>query len=182
MPKKVLILEGSARKNGNTDLLSNEFINGAESVGLQTEKVYLHDKEIKCCIGCRRCQSNGGNCIRKDDATAILQKMLDADFIVLASPVYFYSFTGLLKMLLDRSFSIEKRMTDKTFYLITSGGAPEHKYYETIETCYLNYIGCFEKAINGGIIHAYGMAQKGDVKGSPIMLDAYNMGRSISLN
>ena len=98
MPKKVLILEGSARKNGNTDLLSNEFINGAESIGLQTEKVYLHDKEIKCCIGCRKCQSNGGNCIRKDDATAILQKMLDADYIVLASPVYFYSFTGLLEM------------------------------------------------------------------------------------
>lgn len=182
MGKKVLVLEGSARKNGNTDLLSSEFIRGAESIGLDTEKVYLHDKEIKCCIGCRKCQSNGGACIRKDDAGEILQKMLDADVIVFASPVYFYSFTGLLKTLLDRSFSIEQRMTGKTFFLITSGGAPEHKYYETIEACYLNYISCFQNAVNGGIVHAYGMLQKGDVKTSPAMSGAYDMARNITLN
>lgn len=179
MGKKVLVIEGSARKNGNTDLLSNEFIKGAESIGLQTEKVYLYDKEIKCCVGCGKCQGNGGNCIRKDDAIGILQKMLDADYIVLASPVYFYSFTGLLKMLIDRSFSIERMLTGKTFYLITSGGAPEQKYYETIEACYLNYISCFANATNGGIIYAYGMLQKGDVVSSPAMLKAYDMGREI---
>jgi hypothetical protein len=64
--------------------------------------------------------------------------------------------------------------------LITSGAAPEHKYYTTIEACYLNYISCFKNAVNGGIIHAYGMSGKGDVKDSSALLEAYNAGKHLS--
>ena len=180
MARKVLILQGSARKNGNTDLLSQEFLKGAQEAGHEVEKIYLHTQKIGCCLGCGMCQGNGGHCVRKDDAIRILEKMLEADYIVLSSPVYFYSFTGQLKILLDRSFSIERLLTGKTFYMITTGAAPFQQYYETIDACYRNYISCFKDAVNGGIIHAYGTMNKGDAKASPAMQEAYEMGKRLN--
>ncbi len=82
MSKKVLILSGSPRKGGNSDILCDEFLRGAQ---------------VTPCSGCYYCSTHGGACVHKDDMADILQKMIDADVIVLASPVYFYSISAQLK-------------------------------------------------------------------------------------
>ena len=89
--KKVLILSGSPRKNGNSDILCDEFMRGALESGNQVEKIRVSEKKIDFCSGCYYCQKSGGLCAKKDDMAEVLQKMIDADVIVLASPVYFYS-------------------------------------------------------------------------------------------
>ena len=65
--KQVLVIEGSPRKHGNTDLLSDEFIKGAEEAGHETEKIYLSEKNIGYCVDCEVCQTEGGGCAKKDD-------------------------------------------------------------------------------------------------------------------
>lgn len=105
MGKKVLILSGSPRKGGNSDLLCDEFMRGALEAGHQVEKIRVASKKIAPCSGCYYCRNHGGECARKDDMAEILQKMIDTDVLVLATPVYFYSIDAQLKTLVDRSLA-----------------------------------------------------------------------------
>ena len=91
MGKKVLILSGSPRKGGNSDILCDEFARGAQEAGNEVEKIRVASKKIHPCSACYYCRDHGGECVHKDDMAVILQKMIDADVLVLASPVYFYS-------------------------------------------------------------------------------------------
>ena len=104
MGKKVLILSSSPRRNGNSDLLCDRFAEGAGKAGHQVEKIRLAEKKIGYCTACYACRN--GKCPQQDDAPEILEKMLAADVIVLATPVYFYTMCAQLKALLapSRSF------------------------------------------------------------------------------
>ena len=70
---------------------------GARESGHRAEKVFLRDKNIGYCIGCEACHQNNGVCVQKDDMTEIREKMLAADVIVLASPIYFYTMTAQME-------------------------------------------------------------------------------------
>lgn len=181
MAKKVLVLMGSYRKHGNCDRLSDEFICGAEEQGAETEKIYLKEKNIKDCIGCCACQKNGGTCVQKDDMPEIYEKMKNADVIVFASPVYFYTWTSLMKRMIDRTIAIEAGLSNKTFYLISAGRAPSEEYMSTMIDSFKKYIGCFRGEGNkeGGYIFGYGTDKPGDVVDSPAMEQAYQMGKRI---
>ena len=72
---KVLVIHGSMRKNGNTGILADEFIRGAQEAGHETEKVELRDKTFGDCFGCRACHNNGGTCVQKDDMAEVLEKV-----------------------------------------------------------------------------------------------------------
>lgn len=89
MAKKVLVLSASPRQGGNSEILCDQFILGATEAGHAVEKVSLRDKQIGHCTACDACQRNGGNCVLKDDMAGILDKMIGADVIVMATPVYF---------------------------------------------------------------------------------------------
>ena len=91
MAKKILILSGSPRNGGNSDILCDTFANGAAESGNEVEKIRVGAKKIAYCSACYYCRTHNGECVHKDDMAEILQKMIDADVIVLASPVYFYS-------------------------------------------------------------------------------------------
>ena len=99
MSKKVLILSGSPRKGGNSDLLCDEFMKGAAEAGNEVEKIRVAAKKISPCLGCYYCAANGGKCVHNDDMAEILRKMIEADVIVLASPVYFYSVSALVRQM-----------------------------------------------------------------------------------
>ena len=99
--KNILVISSSPRRNGNSDLLCDEFIKGALEAGNKVEKVFLADKKINVCLGCGACY-NTSKCIQKDDMVDLNDKMVEADVIVLATPVYFYSMAGQLKVLIDR--------------------------------------------------------------------------------
>ena len=83
MSKKVLILSGSPRKGGNSDLLCDEFLRGAQESGNQVEKVFLRSKKVAPCNACYYCKNSGGKCAIPDDMAEILDKMQAADVIVM---------------------------------------------------------------------------------------------------
>ena len=124
MSKKIVVLNGSPRKKGNTSALVKAFTEGAQSAGNTVTEFFLDGMEIHGCKGCfgghssRECP-----CVQKDDMAEVLQKLIDADVIVLSSPVYYYSVCAQLKAMIDRSLPIGAdggKMRDKEFYFITT--------------------------------------------------------------
>ena len=181
MSKNILVLMGSPRKHGNTDRLTDEFIRGAQEAGHQVEKICLKDWKINGCLGCGACQRNGGACVQKDDMSDIYEKWLAADVVVLASPVYFYTWSAQIKAVLDRTFAIEQKVKDTTFYLISAGAAPTEDYMRLMLESFRKYIGCFRSGSNqeGGYVFGLGTNAPGDVAGSDAVMKSYEMGRAV---
>lgn len=102
---KVIGIVCSPRKGGNTEILVQEALTGARASGAETELLTTRDKEIKFCDGCLSCQRTGA-CHIKDDMQLIHEKMLDADGIILGTPVYFWSVSGQAKVLIDRTLPL----------------------------------------------------------------------------
>ena len=136
MSKKVLILSGSPRKGGNSDILCDEFLRGAQDAGHKAEKIRVAEKKVAPCSGCYYCSTHGGVCVHKDDMADILQKMIDADVIVLASPVYFYSISAQLKAVIDRTVARWQEVKDKEFYYITTMADEEKSSADTTLNCF----------------------------------------------
>ena len=107
-PMKVLGLFGSPRRGGNTELLLEEALKGAEKEGGEVERIYLSDFTITPCKECHGCD-NTGNCVILDDMQKIYPKLLEADVLILASPIFFYGVTAWAKALIDRSQALWAR-------------------------------------------------------------------------
>lgn len=179
MSKKVLILSGSPRKRGNSDLLCDEFMRGAIEAGNEVEKIRVAKKKISYCTGCYYCQKSGGVCAKKDDMPEILQKMIDADVIVLSSPVYFYSIDAQLKTLIDRTVARWTEVKDKEFYYIVTSADKERESQERTIECFRGYVDCVEGATEMGIIYGTGVYQPGEVKETPAFKEAYQIGLNV---
>ena len=100
--KKILILDGSTRKQGNTSALIQQFIEGAQANLVEVEHILAKDLNIKYCNGCLRCNLIKRCSIREDDWANLSQKINDADVLVFASPIYFHYLTAPLKNIIDR--------------------------------------------------------------------------------
>mgnify|MGYP001067016549 CR=1 FL=1 len=116
--EKILVINSSPRKNGNSEILCDRLIEGAESKGACCEKINLREMNIGYCIGCDACRRNDGTCVIKDDMEWIFQKMLTADIVVLSTPVYFFTLSAQLKTLIDRLHNGYKKMAGKNFVLL----------------------------------------------------------------
>ena len=99
--KNVLIISSTPRNGGNSDVLCDEFAGGARESGSTVEKIRLKDLNLHFCTGCGVCSSTH-KCVLKDDMEALLAKLVAADVIVIASPVYFYTVCAQLKVMIDR--------------------------------------------------------------------------------
>ena len=108
--KKILILNGSPRKNGKTASLVNAFISGAESAGNEVKNLYLQGMHIGGYLACEACSKNGGNCVQKDDMEQVAEAYLWADVVVFASPMYWGTITGQLKIAIDRLYAVQNRL------------------------------------------------------------------------
>jgi FMN-dependent NADH-azoreductase len=100
--KKVLVLNGSPRKNGNTSALIQNFIEGAKQNTLNIEEIFVSDLNLEYCKGCLRCNLIKRCSISNDDWTELSQKILKADVLVFGSPIYFHHVTAQLKKVIDR--------------------------------------------------------------------------------
>ena len=107
MSKKVLILKGSPRKKGNSATLADRVQSGAEAQGAEVESVYLHTMDIQPCDGCFNCIGEGKGCYIEDDMQSLYPKLLEADVIVFASPVYWFNISAQLKLSIDRFVAFE---------------------------------------------------------------------------
>lgn len=179
MSKKVLILSGSPRKGGNSDLLCDEFMRGAKESGNLAEKINIVEKNIGYCRACYFCRKNNGKCIIKDDMENILQKMIDADVIVLASPVYFYSINAQLKAVIDRTVARWLEVKNKEFYYIMTAADESEDAMQTTLACFRGYADCVNGAKECDVIYGTGVYEKGKIKDTNTMQKAYEMGLSI---
>ncbi len=117
----ILGILGSSRKRGNTDILIDIALKEAKGHGAKVSKVSLRDLTINPCDGCGKCQKSG-KCVVKDDMQELYQEMLEADGILWATPVYFWSMTGQTKIVMDRTYALsfpKLQLADKVGGLIT---------------------------------------------------------------
>ena len=178
MSKNVLIISSSPRKGGNTEALCQQFAKGATEAGNQVELISLIGKKIAPCLGCGTCQS--GACCQKDDAPAILDKMLAADVIVLATPVYFYTMCAQLKALIDRSVMIYPNLTNKAFYYLIAMADTDKKMFAGTLAALRGFLECCEGSQEAGKICALGVYEKGTVQTTPAWEACYQLGRKVS--
>lgn len=177
MTKKVLIISASPRKGGNSDLLCDQFLLGAKEAGHNVEKIFLRDHKINYCLGCGVC-NNTHKCVQKDDMKALLDKMVEADVIVLATPVYFYTMDAQLKTFIDRCVPRYTEISDKDVYFIVSAAdTDKNNLAPTIEGLRGFTRDCLEGTKEKGIIYGTGAWQVGKVKDLPIYKKTYEMGK-----
>jgi multimeric flavodoxin WrbA len=180
MNKKVLVLSASPRRGGNSDLLCDEFLRGAKESGNRAEKMFLRDKKINHCVACGACQSNGGNCVQKDDMAEVLDKMIAADVIVMATPVYFYTMNGQMKTLIDRTYARYTKITNKEMYFIATAADGRKQAMERTLEGFRGFTSCLPGAREKGTIYGTGAWKVGEIKGSRAMIQAYEMGKKVS--
>ncbi len=177
MTKKVLIISASPRKGGNSDLLCDQFLLGAKEAGHNVEKIFLRNHKINYCLGCGVC-NNTHKCVQKDDMKALLDKMVEADVIVLATPVYFYTMDAQLKTFIDRCVSRYTEISNKDVYFIVSAAdTDKNNLAPTIEGLRGFTRDCLEGTKEKGIIYGTGAWQVGEVKELPVYKKAYEIGK-----
>ncbi len=185
MAKSVLVLLGSPRKNGNSEILAKEVIKGAEAAGAKVESLRLHDLAIAPCDGCGACQKRGAKgCVVLDDMQIIYPKLKESDAIVIASPIYWFSVSAQTKLFLDRCYSLQGAPGDliankKVGILLTYGDA------DATVSGAVNAINMFRDICNYldseivGIVHGSAW-RAGEIKGNPALLkEAYELGRKL---
>lgn len=175
MSKKVLVVVSSPRKGGNSEILCDCFINGAKESGNEVEKLVLREKKIAPCLACEVCLRNGGTCVQKDDMAEILDKLEWADVIVLSTPVYYYSISAQLKMMIDRTLAGGARLKSKEFYLITTAADGKSAMEDTMHDMQ-GYVRCIPGSSVKGKVYgsAFGV---GEINGKPAMEEAYRLGK-----
>lgn len=179
MSKKVLIISSSPRKGGNSDLLCDQFLSGAKRAGHDVEKIFLRDYKINYCLGCGVCNTTH-KCVQKDDMEPLLNKMVEADVIALATPVYFYSVDAQLKTFIDRTVPRYTEISDKEFYFILSAADTDQKnMHRTLEALRGFTEDCLSGTKEKGVIYGTGAWQAGEVKNLPVYKEAYEAGLHI---
>lgn len=112
--KKILAINGSPRRNGNTSILVRKFMEGVVQAGGEAEEIVVQDLNLKFCTGCLRCNILGRCSLRDDDWDVTAEKILQADVLVFASPVYFHHVSAQMKKLIDRFRSFVKVQITET--------------------------------------------------------------------
>lgn len=176
--KKILVLSSSPRKGGNTDVLCDAFMDGAREAGHQAEKIRLADLQIGYCRACYACKKLG-KCVIQDDAKGVLDQMMAADVIVLATPVYFYSCSAQMKALFDRSVAIFPRLTNKEYYYIMAQADSDQAMFAGTIKSLDGFLDCYEGSTVKGMVCAPGVYEKGEINGTPYMEEARELGRQV---
>ena len=174
---RIVVMNGSPRPNGNTEMMAKEFIRGAEEAGHETELINLRGKKITGCLGCQYCFSHDGVCVQKDDMKEILASLDQADMMVIASPIYWFDITSQLKAVIDRFYA--KGMNGFAFNRVALllDADSDHVFDAAVsqyrQMCnYLNWK-------NMGIITAPNLEKLGGIAQSPALKDAYELGKSL---
>ena len=182
MGKKIVILNGSPRRSGNTSALIKAFAEGAESAGHSVTEFFLDRMNIHGCKGCfgghsgRECP-----CVQKDDMDQIYPAVKDSEVIVLASPLYYWNLSGQLRTAVDRLFALEEgdgnllRGHGRASALLMA--AEGHGFDDVL--LYYDHLMEHLKWENLGHVLAGGNGDVGDIKGKPELRQAYELGKSI---
>jgi len=172
---KTVCLLGSPRRGGNSDQLAEWFCTAARNAGAEIDMVALADLDFSGCRNLFRCKTGLYHCGQVDGFTPVLTAIRDADVLVLASPIYFTSVTGQMKLAIDRFFTFlvpdyatneqKSRLgTGRTLVFIQTQGEPEQQYANLLESFSkgFRFLG-FDKQ---HLLRAWGVREVGDVTGN----------------
>jgi multimeric flavodoxin WrbA len=179
MGKHILVLSCSPRKGGNSDTICDRFIEGARSAGHEVEKIHFKDKRINYCTGCGLCHNRAGHCSQKDDMTEILARMVAADVIVMATPIYFYSVSGQMKTLIDRACARYTEIVGKEFYFIMTAADGRPAAMDRALEAFRGFTDCLTDARECGVIRGTGLWGVKDATRSAVLKEAYEMGAAV---
>ena len=174
---KIVVLTGSPRRNGNTNYLAERFSVGAKEAG---HEVYVFDcahHDINGCTGCNSCGMDG-DCIFKDDFLVVRPKILEADMVVLCTPMYYFGFSSQLKRVIDRFYAMNTKMRGKKTALLMAYADTSEKEAQPLLSHYrvlTEYLGW--KSV--GEIVAPGIWNAGSIRNTRYADDAYQMGKNL---
>lgn len=174
---KVVLLKGSPRTNGNSNMLAAEFVKGAKEAGHEVVEFDCPKHNIKGCLACERC-GMAGNCVQKDDFNLIRNDLIDADVILFTTPIYYFGISGQLKNVIDRFYSIHGLMgPKKTLFFATMGNGNTHVADPSVGMYELmcHYLGWKDL----GRIIANGIGSRGSIARTAHMQRAYELGRNL---
>lgn len=175
----IFVLTGSPRKDGNSNYLAEEFIRGAREAGHKLSRFDAGQAKVHPCIACNSCGMDGP-CVFKDDFETVRQKIIPADMVVFATPMYYFGLSAQLKAVIDRFYAINGKIhvPKKAALLMTyantapSQSKPIASHYDTL----LDYLGWSD----AGRVIAPGVWTAGSIKSTPYPQMAYELGRKIS--
>ena len=175
---KIVILVGSMRKGGNTDLLARRFAEGASEHN-SVEFILVADYKVAPCIGCNTCFTREGNACFNHDMDEVYEKLRHADVLVIASPVYFYSISAELKAIIDRLHTpMRNTFAIRKLALLLVGAASLPNLFDPILMQYQMILDFFH-LLDAGKVLVRGVKDKGDIIGRPEMEQAYQLGLTI---
>lgn len=188
--KKLLAIAGSPRRGGNTDLLLEEILRAARTSGVDTERLVISELKVSPCTACGGCW-NIGECVQKDDMQWVYQKLLEADYIVVTSPLYFLGVSAQLKALIDRCQAIWARryvlgMTlrngrerPKGLFLSVAGVDRGDRVFLGAVTTVKAFFHVLDVEYKGELLF-YGLEERGAVSDRPDLLKkAYKAGKGL---
>lgn len=180
--KKIVILNGSPRRNGNTSALVKAFTQGAESAGNTVTEFFLDSMEIHGCRGCFGGHSSQEcPCVQKDDMSQIYPAVKESDVVVLATPLYYWNMSGQIRTAIDWLFALEEgdgnllRGHERASALLM---AAEGNGFDDV-LLYYNHLVEHLRWKNLGHVLAGGNGDIGDIEGKPEIQKACDLGKSI---
>ena len=176
---KIIVLMGSPNPKGSTSILVEQFRRGAEESGHAVEVIDVCRAEIHPCIGCVRCGYEGP-CVQKDDVETIRRKLLDADMVVFATPLYYYGMTAQLKTVIDRFCAYNSSLNSRHLKsaLLTVAWNADGWTFEALAAHYktlVRYINFEDK----GMVLGYGCGTPSMTQRSKYPQEAYRLGKGL---
>jgi len=185
---RVLGIAGSPRRGGNTETLLDRFLAGAESAGARVGKVVVSRLQVEGCRACNGCWEDG-RCVIQDDFLWLCDRLIDADVIALAAPLYFWGLPAQVKALVDRSqcqwvrkFVVKAPLPPTSAghrrrrgVFICAAGEPQ-AYFDGVVHTVRGFFGVYEADYWAGLLHG-GVDAKGDILQHPAALqEAFDLG------
>ena len=176
--KNVVIISSTPRVNGNSEILAREFEKGAKESGHNVEFINLRNYKLNYCNGCYYCHKTG-KCIHQDGMNELSEKLLNANVIVLATPVYFYSMSGQMKVFIDRLVPIYEKVKADIYLIATQWDDNKEIMNNTFEALRGLTRDCFEDCEEKGVLYGVGLENAKEVLDHKDYLEqAYNMGKN----
>jgi multimeric flavodoxin WrbA len=183
--KKILIVKGSPREHGNTAILAERVADGARAAGAGVESIYLHGLDIQACDACAACHAEPySGCIVEDDMQDLYPKILDADAIVIASPVYWFTVSAQTKLFMDRCYALVQGdgylLKGKQYGIVMTYGDSD-----PFNSGAVNALRTFQDGIRYvgaeivGMVYGCADAEGEIADNAEVMADAYSLGEQL---
>ena len=177
--KRVIVISTSLRHGSNSDMLADKFLEGAKAAGNDVDKISLTGKDIQFCKGCLACQKLG-RCVINDDVNGIMVKVMEADVVAWATPIYYYEMSGQMKTLIDRMnamYPLDYKFRD--VYMLTTAAEDEEQTPKRAEAGLTGWIDCYPKSRMAGTLFCGGVNEPNEIEGNSKLQEAFELGKNV---